>query len=431
MASSAVTAIAQSLGCSPIEPKRVDQLAKDTENHVAYILEVANRVRKHRHSKVLTIADIKNALSAKKMKPLVGYHRTFTVKDYELIGSAGGKDVYAVDDEDVSVSAVGRSEIPNYPCEHTFSFHWLAYNGIQLRIGENQDLGESIEPISELVGIPEQLTVPEQEVSIVTTAAPLSREMEDFFRQFVLKEDDPRSLTQHVLRKLENSPDVQDLLPHFMRLIDEYMQSQHTQVMEYAVYLCTAICSNTCINIELYLQNIVSALMAPILIPAFIDAEETITGDDAYALRARAADLLGILLNKYEDKYADMKMRVVQTLITIIFSDESSLTSKSGAVLAFQSIGLDLIKEFLLPHVLPCLQSVREQMESPDARVRMAASRLNSVLMSALASCYHKDILEAKRDKMHIPQMDVETAQLYEDIACHFGYTTFGAFAGH
>jgi hypothetical protein len=130
----AVIDVAQGLGCSAMKPNLVRDLARNAEQFVTQVLDVAVRIRRHRHSCALSITDVNRALESRRIAPLIGYHRSYSVYEYVPID----QEACGLADPDVLLKSIVRRPRPPYPSDLTFDFHWLAVHGAQPRIRENQ-----------------------------------------------------------------------------------------------------------------------------------------------------------------------------------------------------------------------------------------------------------------------------------------------------
>ncbi|OHT03160.1 hypothetical protein TRFO_06835 [Tritrichomonas foetus] len=134
----AVNQIVQANGFYKIGTSEAAELSKESMKQVTTIVEIANRIRRHRFGQTLTISDINEALVSRQMKPLIGYHSSYNVYDYVSVGKSRGNEIFAVDEPQLNLRELAKAEVPEYPKQVSFEFHWLAYRGIQPKVPENQ-----------------------------------------------------------------------------------------------------------------------------------------------------------------------------------------------------------------------------------------------------------------------------------------------------
>ena len=130
--------IIQANGFSDVDPQHASGIHTEANKMVTTIVEIANRIRRHRYGTTLTVSDINEALVSRKMPPLIGYNSSYNVYDYVSIGKNHGKEILAVDEPQINLVEFDRVDLPEYPKQVYFEFHWLAYKGIQPKIHENQ-----------------------------------------------------------------------------------------------------------------------------------------------------------------------------------------------------------------------------------------------------------------------------------------------------
>ena len=133
----AVKQIVQSIGGCALRDNEAAELAKEATTMVTRITELANRLRRHRFGRYLSISDVNEALSSLKMKPLLGYHSSYHVYDYVSIGKTKQHEIFAVDEPQIKLSTVAQAKQPEYIYDDVCTFHWLAYRGNQPKIHEN------------------------------------------------------------------------------------------------------------------------------------------------------------------------------------------------------------------------------------------------------------------------------------------------------
>lgn len=133
-----VNQIIQANGFSDIDRQHAVNMSTEANKLVTSVVEIANRIRRHRFGTTLTVSDVNEALVSRNMSPLIGYNSSYNVYNYVPIGRNHGKEILAVDEPQISLSSLDKADLPEYPKQVSFDFHWLAYKGIQPKIQENQ-----------------------------------------------------------------------------------------------------------------------------------------------------------------------------------------------------------------------------------------------------------------------------------------------------
>ena len=409
-------AVAESFG-KPLSAQCdfIDQVVKDAKDQVTQVVELANRFRKHRGGEILKISDVKDAVSARKLPPLFGYHSAFRTHEYIHAGQAGGGDVYALDELD-NVGETWTSRVPEYPTEITFKFHWLAVDGVQPRVPENQS--EHVPESVGLLGMPEEREWPEQNVSIVSSNVPLSKSQRDFLDQMA------SDLRPENLEQLQKYPAMQPLVPYLLRIVIARLKNGEPIQLRFAMKITASMFRNETLQLEPYIQNFVGVALSVILFEEPESLEDPDEFGEQYELRESGVDLLSMIRTKFQDKCPEMWNQIAEGLLDVILCPVIK-SSQYGAVIAFQVLGADMIKQHLLPNMVPFLERVQSGMESRDVHMRITASRIHGACSQVCGSVFN---LQYARGDGHV-RLDRQTADLYDSIAKFFGYSTFSLFA--
>jgi hypothetical protein len=130
-----IFAIADSLGIT-ITQRLAHSLSHETDSLLTTLLELANRIRRHRSSTLFKITDLKRSLESRGHPPLIGYHSTYRTYEYHPIPGLT-QPLHGLSERDIPISAATRTVCPQYPFDLTFHFHWLAIGGVQPHVPEN------------------------------------------------------------------------------------------------------------------------------------------------------------------------------------------------------------------------------------------------------------------------------------------------------
>ena len=77
--SAVVNQVIQANGFNEVEPQHAKGISTEANKSVTTILELANRIRRHRFGTTLTVSDINEALISRKMSPLIGYNSSYNL----------------------------------------------------------------------------------------------------------------------------------------------------------------------------------------------------------------------------------------------------------------------------------------------------------------------------------------------------------------
>lgn len=419
---STVTAISEALSV-PLNEAMTEILAESGKTHVTMIVELANRFRRHRGGPSLKISDMKDAISAKGLQPLFGYHRIFRPPDYTHAGQAGGGDVYVLDDYPNAYQQqhIRHPSMLQYPTEPTFTFHWLAVNGVVPNIAENQC--ETVTDSLDLVGIPPDAEVSDQDLTIVTSNARLPQELREFLNSF-LKVATGSSYEQleEKLRILQHLPAMQPLVPYFLRIITDAVRTINPSDMELALLVAQALFRNETLDLGAFVQNFVSIALT-LAVFEETPGDATMAGDDTYKLRERGASFLSMIKVKYQDSYPELWNQTAESLLVVILTPNIS-PSQYGALLAIQSLGEPMVRRSLIPVISPFLERLKEESESPDANRRTTAAKILGACRRVCGNSFWVDLSRRRGARL-----DKDTAEMYDSIAEHLGYSSFALFA--
>jgi hypothetical protein len=411
MASSTVFAVADSIG-STVTPRVASTIARDAEHRVASLLELANRIRRHRRSPILRISDVKQALEIRELPPLIGYHSSYKSYDYLPIPETS---LFGLYDRDVSLMTFSRSGCPPYPTDLTFNFHWLAGNGVQPRVPGNQsEVSAELNVGQELFGPPPPLEPPNQTVAVISSETAISQELMEFFGQGIREQ----GFGQH-LADIAVSPVIQPLIPRYLRYVTSLLAGPGNRDLQRCLDIARAVFSNPNVNCDPFVQVFETIALTIAIAPRLMQ-----TADDDSAIREAAADFLAVIITRCASQYPDLRQKTAEKLLMTLFSDGAALTSKYGAAMACYALGPDIVQKFVLPNILPLLGAVKTAAESEDGPTRLQAARLRSALERICSNSLAGDFTGGIRVRA---VLDRETAEMHDALVEFFAYRPFVA----
>ncbi|OHT04123.1 transcription initiation factor TFIID [Tritrichomonas foetus] len=429
MASSfTVQAISQELGVNIANQIDVDDVAKDAEAFISTILDLANRIRKHRSGKILKVNDLNNALISKTGQPLYGY-KSNQVGDFKSVGVLHDVELLAKVDRQISLSEITSSPLKKYPVDTCFDFHWLAINGIQPQIEENAGETKPSATLPQSIGqIPEQTKLSDQPVQMISSKLMVSKELQQFYLkslETIKKQSNVANSTTNpdfakLIESFSRDAAIQPLLQFFLRTIWDTisLQSRSTNQLQISLSLTKALFSNPNLDCEPFLQNFTSIAMT-LMIHQSLGED---LSDGVIQLRSSAADFLGIIIQKFSNKYPNLQQRVAEHLSSIIFDPRVQSISQFGAALGLQSIDPSVVRMFLIPHLQIILNKLKMEINHPDPMQRTPAMYLHGAILRLCGLCYHHDT------SRHIDEQ--ELSRIYTKAAAYFG-NDFISFASH
>lgn len=421
----AVQAISEELGVTIGNQSHLDEVAKGAEEYITGILELANRLRKHKIAKVLRVNDINEALTTMSAHPLYGY-KSNKVPSYRSVGILDEVEILANQDRQLPLNEIIASSLQNYPIETSFSFHWLAINGIQPRIKENCSDTKTRPISSKLTSLlPEQTKFTDQPVTVISTKLMVSSELQKFYHRCIgiinkqINETEQFSPEfKSLIKTLTTDASLQPLLPFFLK----DMVTNPTIPFNISLLILEALFSNENVDCEPYLQYFISIVIANMTFNSISD--DVI--DSALSMRRTSANFLSIIIKKFSRKYPDLEMRITEKLAAhLLFPRVMHPLSLYGAVLGLQIIDKSLIRSAVIPHIDITLQTVKGFMNHEKFNCyphRASVYHLHSELLNLCSSCYAHDIASGKTES--------ELVKTYSKVMQFFG-SDFVNFSGN
>lgn len=176
------------------------------------------------------------------------------------------------------------------------------------------------------------------------------------------------------------------------------------------------ILKNPNINCEHFVYSFLSIALSMILYP---DKPPYTT--ELIQIREMAADFIGVLLNKFNTQYPDIRHQLAEELITVLFTEGMPLASQYGAIVTFESLGADTIHTLLLPHLPRYFSILQSDLDSEETSVRQYACYVKAALQRVCGLCFNRDTY----NNYLRPKISVNLAELYDQIAQFFGYRNF------
>ncbi|KAK8834664.1 hypothetical protein M9Y10_039209 [Tritrichomonas musculus] len=447
MASSlAVQAISEELGVHIDKSIDLNDVAKDAESYVTSILELANRLRKHKTSKILRVNDLNDALASRLSRPLYGY-KSNRVCEFKSVGVLDNVEILANTDREISLNEISSSSLKRYPIDTSFSFHWLAIKGVEPQIEENSCIAKVpglIAPVAN--SIPDQTKFSDQNVVIIQSKLVVSKELQNFYfeclKTIQKQLGSPNSLTPEfisLLKSLSKEAAIQPLLKFFLKNITDTVSKNYRSIsnLRVALSLAKALFSNPNLENELFLLTYMTTSMTILISRSILDDDPLGVSkpvqeirsemmkchsiEQGISIRNSAADFLGIIIKKYSNQYPDLSQRVAEYLTNIVFDGRNHSISQYGAILGLQRIDLSIVRSTLIPSIDIFFTKIKNDMKSKIPSASMLAINLKNALLNLCGMCY-------KHDKAQ--NMNKEEIQnIYSKVMIYYGndFITFAS----
>ncbi|KAH0793487.1 transcription initiation factor TFIID subunit 6 isoform X1 [Histomonas meleagridis] len=398
-----VIEISQELDIKFSSERNSEDIARDAESFIIKIVELANRIRKHKHMTWLKASDINESLKSKMLQPLYGYQSN-EIEQLVHIGQVSDLDILAYDDEQIPLTSFAHSPLKGYPQDRLFDFHWLAINGIQPQIEQNvceHDIKPTIP--NRLLPLTEQMRATDQSVLLISSKTILPQSLQNYYcssLETIKQRFNSQTETTEFLKLLDslsNETAIQPLLPFFLKVVSETIVTngkspQHLQV---SLNLARALFSNARLDTELFLHSFISIAIT-LLVHSPLGDDHL---DDMYNLRSSAADFLNVIVLKSQHQFPKLQQNIAEYLISIVFDSRLSLPSQLGAVLGLQCVDKVYIRNLLIPNLPSMFTTIRNEMNSKDMTLRIQSSHLYGALLRLCALCFHPDYFDGELEE--------------------------------
>ncbi|ETV98945.1 hypothetical protein, variant 1 [Aphanomyces invadans] len=344
--------IAQSLGLEQLKPGCAAELAPEIEFRLREIIQDAMKFKSHARRDRLTSQDINHALSSRNMEMLYGYGAgTGSGTTFRKISPG----LYITDEPEVPVTDIMNAPLPVIPLEPVVHMHWLAVEGVQPKITEN-DVDEP--------------TIDHTSTTSVTLNAPnpssgverkplvkhvLTDEMQLYFEKVTdaIKSDEFHR-QQAAFISLTKDPGLHQLLPYFSKFIYDQVKTSQRDLTLLTAILRMARCllSNTSLRIELYLEQLIPSILTCVLNRQLCENP----ADDHWAVRKSAAQLMAQICHRFGESYESLQLRVSKIYHEAFLDPTRPLTSQYGAIVGCLYLGPLVMESLLFPHIATYLR---------------------------------------------------------------------------
>lgn len=255
-------------------------------------------------------------------------------------------------------------ELPPCPVRVSYGLHWLAIDGFQPPIPQNQPKFRKI--ASRESAIKEETdNIITEEVEVKPNAKHIiSKELQlyyDNITKSLLSNDD--KIIESCLESVQNDPVIQHLLPYLCVFIKKEIRSNISNI-DIILRFIRTIFNNSNIHIDNYLHHFIPSIISCIVF--------NISGNDIdhWKIREDGADLLNLLCEKFGDQYKNIRPRILKILVNSLLNLNMPLTTHYGCIIAILKI------EKNLKNIIPIskkyckyLYSLAEQNENQTKKI--------------------------------------------------------------
>ena len=235
------------------------------------------------------------------------------------------------------------------PPAPTFKMHWLAIDGVQPLVPENDFASTGKEGTSK-----KQFLVSNPPNALQDELATFSKEMRIYFDKLTsnllvaeMGNDDAAFVKyRESLRSLETDAGIDRLVPHFVRFAANHIAKNPTRLTALwtALDVSRSLLGNPHLkNLDLYLHELLPHLLNCLLGKSISESPT----DDHWKLRDAIAAHIADICQSFEELYPTLRRDIVQVYSNASVSADRPLTTQYGGVIGLSALGLDTVSEVL------------------------------------------------------------------------------------
>eukprot|EP00963_Diacronema_lutheri_P001418 scaffold86_cov338-Pavlova_lutheri.AAC.81 len=304
-------------------------------------------------------------------KPAYGLSRRDPLR---FLRAAGHPDVYYLEDKELSMEELIEGPMPRPLIETNMVIHWLAVEGTQPKIPENEPLPSTRRGKRNKVGKDAggRVTKPKGKDSLeedyVRKLVPpmkhlVTAEMQEYMEGIIsiMRGGDAKKIDAAVA-SLRSDPGLHPLLPYFSQWLSDGMAKNLKNIERLTNLLRAshALLQNKLLNAEPYLHQ----FMPPILTCMVAKRIGAHPAEDHWTVRGMAADVVSAAVRKFGSKYSNLQSRITTTLLKALLDPSKPLTTHYGAIVGLSALGGTVVREILLPHSKTYLNVLLDELTS-------------------------------------------------------------------
>ncbi|GAA5904854.1 TATA-binding protein-associated factor TAF6 [Sporobolomyces salmoneus] len=347
--------VAETLGIANLSEEVAAALAGDVEYRLWELIEESIKFMRHSRRTRLKVEDVDHALKVRNLEPLWGFTSTTQHLPFKKTITPSGT-VYHVEDEEVDLTKVLKTELPSVPRDISFTAHWLAIEGVQPLIKENPTPAElaKFAPKPTSASLISSSAASQHPNSSITPLVKhvLSRELQLYFTRLTealgngATSNGPNSgssstqVREAALGSVRNDPGLHQLVPYLIAWGGEQIANHLDDLpsLQRALDLFHAMLENPTLFVEPYLHQ----LTPPILTCLLTSSLPSPASRDVYpsppTIRTLAASLLHLVLERHSYAYPSLLPRITKTLLRGLAGENRGLGSRWGAARGLSGI---------------------------------------------------------------------------------------------
>ncbi|KAJ1453400.1 hypothetical protein M885DRAFT_588595 [Pelagophyceae sp. CCMP2097] len=307
------------------------ELARIVEQRLRYVLLEARKRTWARRGDELSAGDINAALEAAGDERCLGHPRR------EAVRVAGAAGVASLEPVEVSVKQLLASEQKTRPpVEPSLALSWLAVEGEGCATATSESTDEATTAVLDGVA-----------------SGALDREHELYVRKVVsaIRADGTGGAeARDVFRSLRFDAGLQRVVPYLVRfVVDEAAKAKKRPVasLSRCVAAVMALTANARAHIDVHLHELVPAALTCVVAKK-LGSEG---GDAHWALRRAAAGCVAGLVDRFGDRYENLRPRVTKTFADALGDDTKPLATRYGAIIGLAALGPLAVRSLVVPRV--------------------------------------------------------------------------------
>lgn len=336
--------VAQSLGIENLKEDCVRELLPEVELRLRELIQDAQKFCRHGKRSLLTTTHINQALQARNVEALYGFGGATVATKFRQCEDQ--PTLFFPEDEEMELTEMLNAPLPPLPLHPALNIHWLAVDGTQPMIPEN----ESIENDSTCrTSIKDEAFVKNVERKPLVKHV-LTEEMQLYYTKVTeaVKSED-YELHRAAFASLTNDPGVHQLLPYLSKFIYEEVKHSNRELsLLYSLMrMCRCLLMNQHLRIELYLHQLLPAILTCVLGKQLCEN----AADDHWALRKYAANLVAQICTRFGETYPHIQARVSKTFHKAVTDPLCPFTTQYGALHGIMFLGPLAMEGLLFPNL--------------------------------------------------------------------------------
>ncbi|CAG0920202.1 unnamed protein product [Notodromas monacha] len=447
-----IKVIAESIGIV-LPDHAAKELSDDVTFRVRHIIQDASKFMVHSKRDKMLTWDIDHTLKSKNVEPIYGFRAAESIPF--RFASGGGRELFFNEEKEIELGDLVNAPVPKVPSDAQLKVHWLAIDGIQPSIPENpppigKDLQkrDSSDPAAKIIpgtaahpqppqtGKLRKELKTEEMVKIKDLAThELSVEQQLYYKEITeacVGADEARRTASfststfrtkilffnlffglEALQSLSSDPGLHQMLPRLCTFIAEGVRVNVVQknlaLLIYLMRMCKALLDNSSLSLERYLHELIPAVTSCMVSKQLCNRPDV---DNHWALRDFAAKLLAQMCRAFHTSANQLQTRVTRMLTKALTSDSTHLTGKYGAITGIAELGMDCIKNFLIPLLKQLGEKLRSHLETggpgsmhPYASGQGASSNADRVAAVHIQTLLVKSCVSALKICRNLPDV--------------------------